>query len=222
MNSGSPLLLKRQPGATEVCHSRKASNTLLHRCRRPARSGAERQNNHSCAHLGTLSPCIEYKFCFAHGSPIGDTATYSAHMGYTFFGAFTDPHPDLRRVFSRRWPDADIVDITEPFHGLAVRFSDETWETGNGTDIPDTVTKAALGISSSFPDVRIVLLHAECFGGECENWGLCLRNGRVVMNEPYVDDASGGALRRLISNFGVDIGEREIFKPLARAFPWKG
>ena len=85
------------------------------------------------------------------------------------------------------------------------------------------MTVAVHEISRQFPDVRIVLLRTECFGGTCENWGQCIRNGRVIMNEPYVDyPECEGALRRLIGNFDVDIGEREIFEPLSRGFPWDG
>ena len=140
-------------------------------------------------------------------------------MGYIFFGAFTDPDPDLRREFRQRWPDADVVEIAKPFHGLAVRFAEKTWH-HNNVELPGTVTAAMLEISRQLPEVRILLLRTECFGGDCENWGECIRGGRVVMNEPYVDSAPEGALRRLISNFGVDIGEREIFEPLSRAFRW--
>jgi hypothetical protein len=142
-------------------------------------------------------------------------------MAYTFFGAFTDPHPGLSQEFSRRWPDSDIIHIDKPFNGVAVRFNDQTWGNGDHADLPEAVISAAREISLLFPEIRIVLLRVQSFGGLCENWGLCLRNGRVVMNEPYVDDAPRGALRRLISNFGVDIGEQEIFEPLSRAFPWE-
>jgi hypothetical protein len=140
-------------------------------------------------------------------------------VGYQFFGAFTDPHPDLRREFEERWPHADVLELAEPFHGWAVRFNEEAWQ--NEVDLPQAVTAAVLEISRRIPEIRIVLLRTECFGGDCENWGQCIRNGDVVMDEPHIDDAPRGALRRLIRNFNVDIGEREIFEPLSRAFPWK-
>jgi hypothetical protein len=142
-------------------------------------------------------------------------------MAYIFFGAFSDLHSGLQEEFRHHWPDADIIEISKPFRGLAVRFSQEIWHCDDDPDMLEAVTSAAREISLNHLGARIVLLRTECFGGDCQYWGQCICNGRVVMNEPYNDEPErNGVLRRLISNFGVDIGEREIFEPLSRAFPW--
>jgi hypothetical protein len=141
-------------------------------------------------------------------------------MSFSFFGVFTDRSPGLVDEFLRCWPSVDIVEITEPFPGIAVRFSRLLY-TPAEEDIPESVCSAVQEISRKTPSARFVLLRTECWGGICGNWGKVIIDGNVVVDEPCAAYPQGkGTLRRLIGNFGVDIGTLEIFDPLSRDFPW--
>ena len=65
---------------------------------------------------------------------------------FSFFGAFTEPHPSLADQFLQRWPDVNIVEIREPFHGLAVRFQ-ETAYVPSEEDLPKAVSAGVQEIS---------------------------------------------------------------------------
>jgi len=132
-----------------------------------------------------------------------------------------DASPGLAEQFRQRWCDIDIIQITRPFRGLAVRFQNSVYAPAD-EDLPDPVSTGVREISLLFPDVRIVLVRTECWGGDCRNWGQFIRSGQSLMNEcPTGTDENRGTLRRLMSHLDVDIGPSEIFEPLSRAFPWK-
>jgi len=140
---------------------------------------------------------------------------------FSFFGAFTDATPGLAEQFRQRWPDIDLVSIRRPFCGFAARFQESVYSPSQ-EDLPESVSNEVQEISLRFSDARIVLLRTECWGGDCSNWGQFIRNGQVVTNEPLTEiKENKGVLRRLMSNFDVDIGSPEIFEPLSRSFPWK-
>src|SRR4051794_34236235 len=100
---------------------------------------------------------------------------------FSFFGAFTDLDPEIRREFSRRWPDVDVVEIDKPFRGLAVRFHESVY-LADKEGVPEPITSGALEISKSTPKVQIVLLRSECWGGICGNWGQFICGGTVQEN----------------------------------------
>jgi hypothetical protein len=133
---------------------------------------------------------------------------------YSFFGMFCDERPDVAEEVSRRWPGADVAEISQPFRGLAVRFPGGTYEPA-AEHIPDRMILGVEEISRTWPDARFVLLRAECWGGDCAYWGSFIRRGRTLEQQ-----AGQGALRRLIQHFGADLGPQESFEPLSRTFPW--
>jgi hypothetical protein len=127
---------------------------------------------------------------------------------------FTDPAPGLPDQLLRRWPTIDIALIASPFPGIAARFPANSYEPAD-EDLPAPVTAETKRISASHPGVRFLLLRTNCWGGDCFNWGQLIRDGQLM----YETDGKE-ALRRLVGQFGVDIGAREIFQPLCRDFPW--
>ena len=141
---------------------------------------------------------------------------------FTFFGVFTDFATNLAEEFLHRWADADVVEVTTPFHGLGIRFQMSVYKPER-EDVPEPMSQAIREISRQNEGVRFVILRTECCGGTCGNWGQFILNGEIVANEeagapqPHGDDK----LRRLIGHLGVDIGPSEIFYPLSRDFPWK-
>src|SRR5579862_1853099 len=146
---------------------------------------------------------------------------------YSFFGAFAQPlMAGLDECFIQRWSDVDVVELSSPFLGLAVRFATSVY-TPSDEDLPDPVSNGVQEISRQVPTVRFVLLRTECWGGLCGNWGQFIQSGRVVVNEPLLPGVEiarpepDGILRRLINHLGVDIGPAEVFAPLTRDFPWK-
>jgi hypothetical protein len=134
---------------------------------------------------------------------------------FTFFGLFTDPVPGLQDQLLERWPSIDITVMASPFPGIAARFPADSYEPAN-EDLPASVTAETVRISASHPGVRFLLLRTECWGGDCFNWGQLIRDGQLVYETEGKE-----ALRRLVGQYGVDIGAREIFQPLSRDFPWK-
>jgi hypothetical protein len=140
---------------------------------------------------------------------------------FSFFGAFADLHTGIAEEFRQRWADLDLVEISEPFRGMAIRFKEPVYVPSD-EQLPESVSAGVREISRHNPSVRFVLLRTECWGGICANWGQYIFEGRVVLNETLVANAnSEGALRRLICKFDVDIGPSEIFEPLSRTFPWQ-
>lgn len=137
---------------------------------------------------------------------------------FSFFGAFMDERAVLAEQFRRCWPDVDIAAIAEPFHGIALRFPKSVHSLSD-EDIPESVSIEVRKISLCFPDVRIVLLRTECWGGECINWGQSIRNGQIVDRPSVNGGIDKGVLRRLMSNFDVNISESDIFKPLSPDYP---
>jgi hypothetical protein len=131
-----------------------------------------------------------------------------------------DAGPGLAEQFRLRWPEIDLVQISHPFHGLAVRFQNSIYAPDE-EDLPTSVSAGVREISLRFPGVRFVLLRTECWGGTCNNWGQVVRGGELVINESPMGPRSEGALRRLLLNLDVDLGDCEIFEPLSRSFPWK-
>src|SRR5690348_14810087 len=134
---------------------------------------------------------------------------------FDFFGLFADPIADLRKQLLKRWPDIDVVEISTPFSGIAARFPRRTYEPAN-EDLPEPVSDEIKRLSASYPDKRFLLLRTSCNGGDCFNWGHLIQHGLVA----YETDGDQ-ALRRLVGQFGVDIGPDEMFSPLSRNFPWK-
>lgn len=134
---------------------------------------------------------------------------------FTFFGLFADPASGLSEQIIRTWPDMDVVGIDRPIQAIAVRFRAGSYEREN-EDMPDPVVRATESLSRTFPDARFLLLQTECYGGQCTNWGQIIQSGQVVLEADRK-----GALRRLILQWGVDIGPLEIFDPLSREFPWR-
>jgi hypothetical protein len=133
---------------------------------------------------------------------------------------FMDENPALAEQFRQCWPDVNIVSLAEPFHGIALRFHESVYSPSD-EDIPELVSGEVRKVSLRFPDVRIVLLRTECWGGICNNWGQFIRNGQVQVVDSPGGRENKGVLRRLMSNLDVDIGESEIFEPLSRNFRWK-
>jgi hypothetical protein len=80
---------------------------------------------------------------------------------FTFFGAFADRHPGIARQFLQRWPDINIVEIENPFQGLAIRFQESVYAPEE-EDLPESVSTAAQEISRQIPGARFVLLRTEC------------------------------------------------------------
>jgi hypothetical protein len=131
-----------------------------------------------------------------------------------------DVSPDLGEEFRQRWRDIDIVQISQPFRGLAVRFQNSVYAPAD-EDLPESVSTGVREISLRFPDVRIVLLRTECWGGDCSTWGQFIRNGQLLMNEyPMGTNENKETLRRLMSNLDVDIGPSEIVEPLSSVRGW--
>jgi hypothetical protein len=131
-----------------------------------------------------------------------------------------DDRTFLAQEFRRRWPDVDLVQVNQPFRGLAVRFQNSVYAPEDET-IPEVISAGVQEISLQVPDVRFVLLRTECWGGECSNWGQFIQYGQRLVSEPPMGSENGGVLRRLLLNLNVDIGPSEIFEPLSRDFPWK-
>ena len=134
---------------------------------------------------------------------------------FSFFGAFTNGHVELAESFRKRWLDADIVEINEPFKGLAIRFQTSVYRPQD-EDLPIGVSTAIQEISEEWPNTRFVLLRTECWGGDCENWGEVVAEGRIVATEAGQD-----ALRKLVGHLGGTLGPSAIFQPLSRSFPWR-
>src|SRR6266436_8568052 len=88
-------------------------------------------------------------------------------------------------------------------------------------DLPESVSDQVREISRQNPDVRLVLLRTECWGGDCSNWGQAILNGHVAANEPLVPAQQSRGVLRLMANLGADISPSELFAPLSREFPWK-
>lgn len=60
---------------------------------------------------------------------------------FSFFGAFADPNRKIADKIHQRWPDADLIEIREPFHAFAIRFSDSVYSAGS-ENLPQAVTNA--------------------------------------------------------------------------------
>lgn len=135
-------------------------------------------------------------------------------MTFSFLGMFAEPAPRLQEAIKSAWPDAHVRAIDIPFRGVAARLSSRLYEPA-AEDMPDAVIDTALSISAAHPKIKLLLLRAECWGGQCFYWGQILLRGKGA------DPIEGKqALRRLVAEFGVDIGEREFFEPLMRNYPW--
>ena len=134
---------------------------------------------------------------------------------FEFLGLFADPVAGLQARLLRRWPEVDIVEIASPFPAVAVRFPGSIYDAADAY-LPVSVTAEITSLSPLYPGVRFLLLRTHCWGGDCFNRGQLIRDGQVA----YQTDGEE-ALRRLIDQFGVDIGAKEIFPPLRRGFPWK-
>ena len=134
---------------------------------------------------------------------------------FTFFGLFADPLPGLAERISAIWPDLDVIGIEQPISAIGARFSQDHYAPED-EDLPEPVVRHVEALSAAYPAARLMLLRTMCFGGDCANWGLIIRNGQRVLHAEHKE-----ALRRLIGYWGVDIGPREMFDPLRRAFPWE-
>lgn len=143
---------------------------------------------------------------------------------FSFFGLFADIAPDLSEELNRLWPDCDMVQVSTPFCGLAMRFPGHVYEPSN-EDLPERVSNEIILLSTQHVEKCFVLLRTECWGGECFNWGMFIRDGRIVDDLSSVGPSSSaigkGILRRLMSHLGVDIGEEEMLDLLSRSYPWK-
>lgn len=137
-------------------------------------------------------------------------------MSFYFFGVFADPRPGLADELSHSWPDANVVEISNPFPAIACRLPKRVYEP-ELEDVPEPVAATVSGISARYSTTKFLLLRANCWGGDCFFWGQIMQTGRKLAT---IDGDQ--ALRRLIQFFGVDIGESELFAPLSREFPWNG
>jgi hypothetical protein len=134
---------------------------------------------------------------------------------FSFFGLFADPDSDLPERLSGVWPELNVVRIERPISAFAIRFSRDYYEPSD-EDTPETVVLKIAELSAENPTLRFLLLRTECWDGICANWGQVFQDGKTTFK------AEGdGALRRLITFWGVDLGPREIFEPLRRDFSWQ-
>jgi hypothetical protein len=134
---------------------------------------------------------------------------------FEFLGLFADAVAGLQARLLKRWPDVDIVEIASPFSAVAVRFPENSYDTAD-EHLPVPVTAELKSLSVAYPGVRFLLLRTHCWGGDCFNCGQLIRDGQITY-----ETEGNEALRRLVGQFGVDIGAKEIFTPLERGFPWK-
>ena len=133
---------------------------------------------------------------------------------FSFFGLFADRAHGLREQICETWPLFPPTLIDTPMSAFAVRFGRNVYDPAD-ENIPDSVYVSVRDLSAQNPACQFLLLRTECFGGDCENWGCIFLQGEIVC------DAKGnGALRQLLSYFGVQLGPTEIFEPLRRDFPW--
>lgn len=133
---------------------------------------------------------------------------------FSFFGLFADPIDGLQEQLTTRWPGANMARIEKPFAAIGLRFGEEFYQPAD-EDIPAPLSREVDRLSAQNPGARFLLLRTECSGGTCANWGHVIEGGNTVCR------ASGeGALRRLVSCFGIDLGDDEVFEPLRRTFSW--
>ncbi|WP_461356390.1 hypothetical protein [Bradyrhizobium sp. USDA 4454] len=132
---------------------------------------------------------------------------------YSFVGLFADPVAGLPQRIAAAWLDVNPITIDKPISAIGVRFGEHHYDPSlEGT--PPALVRTVEELSRQSPG-RFMLLRTECWGGICENWGQIICDGETVFR------AEGdGALRRLIQQWGVDLGPSEIFAPLQRDFPW--
>lgn len=134
---------------------------------------------------------------------------------FTFFGLFTDAVVDsVPLQISEIWPDIRVTRIEEPILALAIRFNQDRYRPED-EDTPVDIVRAVERLSRDNLSARFLLLRTECSSGRCANWGQIIQNGSTI----FVAEGDG-ALRRLIKQWGVDIGPQEVFGPLTRDFAW--
>ncbi|QEX16506.1 hypothetical protein FRZ44_18010 [Hypericibacter terrae] len=133
---------------------------------------------------------------------------------FHFLRLFADPINGLREQISDRWSDIDVVPIECPFSAVAVRFGLSHYDPEDEA-IPEPVSSGVNKFSEQNPSARFLLLQTICWGGDCFNSGHVVKNGEITCHEE-----GEGALRRLVSHMGADLGPLETFEPLRRGFPW--
>ncbi|ASG23028.1 hypothetical protein [Nitrospirillum viridazoti] len=131
---------------------------------------------------------------------------------FIFTGLFADPAEGLPEQFARLWPGLDIIRIDRPIVAIAARFDPHLDD-----EAMDRAVPLVEALSARHPAGRFLLLHTECFGGDCGYRGQILQDGRTVLEA----DGDGAALRRLIGYWGIDLGPQARFEPLRRDFPWR-
>lgn len=77
----------------------------------------------------------------------------------------------------------------------------------------DDVENGLLGFSRAFPGVAFAFVEADCFGGNCEYYGFCCRDGQQLLAR---DRETGGSLVRLVGKVGIEI--TGPFDPFVRGF----
>jgi hypothetical protein len=136
---------------------------------------------------------------------------------YDFVGLFSTAGMPFRDAAIVLWPGADVVSLTEPYVGSALRFADQL-PAGRGEESPAPELAAGIvEMSRRCPNDAIVYVEAECSGGICGYRGRVYREGRTASEE-----TGRGALSRLLSHLGLQLDEHEYFEPFRRDFRWTG
>jgi hypothetical protein len=90
---------------------------------------------------------------------------------------------------------------------------DGTEDYGRALAQADEVEAGLSKWSRAFPDVTFAFVEADCFGGNCEYYGYCCRDGRVLLTR---DRETGGSLLQLVGGVGIEITGQ--FPPFVRGF----
>lgn len=142
-------------------------------------------------------------------------------MGFRFVGFFARAENSIIQEAQRRWPGSRDEEITEPFRGIVVwRPDPERAETDESAEslreLGYAIEDGLPSWSARFRETLFVFVVADCFGGECFYRGFVCQNGRVEARESP-QPRGAGALSRLMSHLGVELGRDEFFAPFTRA-----
>ena len=133
-----------------------------------------------------------------------------------FAGWFAAPRAPIHERAAQLWPGAAIVDVHDPFQGVALRAVDphpciEDDEARFVLEFGDPL----LRLSQEFTALTFVYIEMECWGGACLYSGEVFQGGKIVAGE-----RGEKALTRLLQHLGVKLDDGEYFAPLDRSFSW--
>lgn len=151
-------------------------------------------------------------------------------MGFYLKGIYTtNTHEEIENKARLRWNDIRTKKFEVKISGLAIvgpdiLNSESDQQNDNFQEINYKIEDDLLDFSLEFPGTKFAFILVDCWGGYCQYSGFVCKDGQKIIDlsdqigEAEEQDEQNKILNRLLTEIGIDLGEKGYFEPFTRNF----